>query len=76
MFSSGLPVIYLFIGGLLTTRYWVDKRTCIKGSSRPTYVLDERLNRWTHGWMIFALVLHSLLAIFMFSATELFPSTP
>ncbi len=72
MFSTGMPILLLFGGLCLTSRYLTDKFTCLRIFSRPAYV-DSSLNDITLKWMPTIFSNHIFWAILMLSTPSIFP---
>ena len=74
MYSPGLPVLYPIAFGFFFVTYLVDKLMLLKCYRKPVQ-FDNSLALSILFWFRFALVAHSLMGIFMFSNSQILPTS-
>jgi len=73
MYSSGYPVLYLCGAIYCLLAYWGDKYTLLRGSRRPPGYTKSAIESAVI-MMPFAILLHSVFALWLFGNQELMPS--
>eukprot|EP01017_Pseudomicrothorax_dubius_P048060 TRINITY_DN8691_c0_g1_i1.p1 TRINITY_DN8691_c0_g1~~TRINITY_DN8691_c0_g1_i1.p1 ORF type:complete len:458 (-),score=71.24 TRINITY_DN8691_c0_g1_i1:114-1487(-) len=72
IFSPGMPMILVFLSFALFFLYWSEKITLLRYSSRPP-AYDNKINSRVANILPFAILLHCLSAILMYSNSNIFP---
>ncbi len=74
-FSSGIPIFYLLISICMFGKYIVDKYMLIRYCSKPP-AIDSTLNNWVARVLPFAVLIHTIFAVLMYSVQSIFPDNP
>ena len=70
MYSSGIPVLYPICAFYFAVTYWFDKYMLFRWYKRPV-MLDNYIAMRTLSWFKFALLLHVLIGVVMYSNNEI-----
>jgi len=71
-YGSGMPILYFVAALYYFATYWVDKILIFYYYKKPE-LLDEDLSRRAALWYKYALLLHLLGAVFMYSNSAILP---
>mmetsp|Transcript_40451 Transcript_40451/g.88399 ORF Transcript_40451/g.88399 Transcript_40451/m.88399 type:complete len:408 (-) Transcript_40451:176-1399(-) len=74
LYSSGMPLLYLFAAAFMLFTYWADKTALLWGSRRPP-LYDTEMPKIASQFMLYAAFFHCLLAIPMLGQPCSVPST-
>jgi len=69
-----MPILLLLVSLVLATRYCSEKYTVLKLWSRPNYV-DASLNTISIYLLPLMFLIHTIMAIFMFTVPSIFPNS-
>ena len=72
LYGSGIPILYLISAVFFFATYWVDKILIFYYYRKPE-LLDENLATRTLYWFKYALLLHVIGAICMYSNSDILP---
>lgn len=72
MFGSGIPILYLISAVFFFVTFWVDKILIFYYYRKPE-LLDENLALRTLRWFKYALMLHVIGAVLMYSNSDILP---
>jgi hypothetical protein len=73
LYSSGIPSLYIVALFYFFVTYWVDKFLVLTYYSKPAF-LDESLALSIQSWFKFAIVLHLIGGILMYSNSNILPA--
>lgn len=72
MYGSGIPILYLVAAVFFFATYWVDKILILYHYRKPE-MLDEKMSVRTLGWFKYAILLHLVGGILMYSNNSILP---
>ena len=72
MFSAGLPILYPFACIAFFVLYWVYKFLLLKYYEKTTR-FNEELPMYSITWIKFAILIHGILGLLMYTNSDLFP---
>lgn len=73
MFSSGIPVLYVFMFAYLLLNYWVDKFLLFKFFRKPPPVSVE-INHLFNFMIVFGIIIHLCFGIWVYGNQDVFPA--
>lgn len=72
LYGSGIPILYLIAASYFLVTYWVDKELVFYHYRKPE-MYDENLAIKTLSWYKYAVVLHLIGGILMYSNSNILP---
>jgi len=72
MYGSGIPILYLITAVFFFVTFWVDKFLILYCYRKPE-LLDHYLALRTLKWFKYALMLHVICAVLMYSNSDILP---
>ena len=72
MYSTGLPILYLFACCAFFVLYWVYKFLLIKYYEKTTK-FNQELPLYSINWIRFGLLLHGVVGLFMYTNSNILP---
>lgn len=72
LYGSGIPILYVVAAAFYFTSYWVDKFLLLRYFKRPL-MMDQYLAKNTLSWFKYALVLHIIGGMLMYSNSAILP---
>ena len=72
MYSSGMPILYVFGVIYFLTTYWIDKWMLFRYYKKPV-MFDSYIARHSLNWFKYILLLHCIGFTVMFSNSEIIP---
>jgi hypothetical protein len=73
MYSSGMPILYIFGAMYMFVTYWTDKAVLLRGCRRPPSY-NTRMAKTAATLMLYACFLHCMIAVVMLGQPCVFPS--
>ena len=71
LYSAGLPLLYPIAAAAFTAYYWVDKFLFLRFYRTPP-AYSNKLSQWSSSILSYAVILHLMVAIWMYSADGIF----
>jgi len=72
LYGSGIPILYVVAAAFYFSSYWVDKFLLFRYFKRPL-MMDQFLAKNTLSWFKYALVLHIIGGMLMYSNSAILP---